>query len=75
MASIIGEEATTTLDKDVEKDKELNGNTENSKKKEATRTEIITLAKKGIRLEGNTGPEEKIHRKLGDKVTIKGEGT
>ncbi|WP_155731471.1 adhesin, partial [Streptobacillus moniliformis] len=75
VASILGEEATTTSDKAAEKVKELIGNSDNSKNKVATGTDILALAKAGISFEGNTGSGDKIHRNLGDKVTIKGEGT
>ncbi|QXW65420.1 OmpA family protein [Streptobacillus moniliformis] len=75
VASILGEEATTTSDKAAEKVKELIGNSDNSKNKVATGTDILALAKSGISFEGNTGSGEKIHRNLGEQVTIKGEGT
>ncbi|WP_081256512.1 adhesin, partial [Streptobacillus moniliformis] len=75
VASILGEEATTTSDKAAEKVKELIGNSDNSKNKVATGTDILALAKAGISFEGNTGSGEKIHRNIGEQVTIKGEGT
>ncbi|WP_155731504.1 adhesin, partial [Streptobacillus moniliformis] len=75
VASILGEEATTTSDKAAEKVKELIGNSDNSKNKVATGTDVLALAMAGINFSGNEGSGEKIHRNLGDKVTIKGEGT
>uniref|UniRef100_UPI0009BD5A7A adhesin n=1 Tax=Streptobacillus moniliformis TaxID=34105 RepID=UPI0009BD5A7A len=75
VASILGEEATTTSDKAAEKVKELIGNSDNIKNKVATGTDILALAKAGISFEGNTGSGEKIHRNIGEQVTIKGEGT
>ncbi|WP_155732667.1 hypothetical protein, partial [Streptobacillus moniliformis] len=79
VASILGEEATKTSDKAAEKVKDLidkkDNLSDNSKNKVATGTDILALAKAGISFEGNTGSGDKIHRNLGEKVTIKGEGT
>ncbi|WP_081257929.1 adhesin, partial [Streptobacillus moniliformis] len=79
VASILGEDSITTEDKASSKVKELIDNTnklyENNKNKVATGTDILALAKAGISFEGNTGSGEKIHRNLGEQVTIKGEGT
>uniref|UniRef100_UPI0009C0BEAB adhesin n=1 Tax=Streptobacillus moniliformis TaxID=34105 RepID=UPI0009C0BEAB len=75
VASILGEEATTTSDKAAEKVKELIGNSDNSKNKVATGTDIKALAMAGLNFSGNDKAGDKIHRNLGDKVTIKGEGT
>ncbi|WP_081265308.1 adhesin, partial [Streptobacillus moniliformis] len=79
VASILGEDSITTDDKATEKVKELIDNTnklyENNKNKVATGTDILALAKAGISFEGNTGSGDKIHRNLGEQVTIKGEGT
>ncbi|WP_064580680.1 YadA-like family protein [Streptobacillus moniliformis] len=75
VASILGEEATTTSDKAAEKVKELIGNSDNSKNKVATGTDVLALAMAGINFSGNEGSGDKIHRNLGEQVTIKGEGT
>ncbi|WP_081256834.1 adhesin, partial [Streptobacillus moniliformis] len=79
VASILGEDSITTDNKASSKVKELIENTnslsDNSKNKVATGTDILALAKAGISFEGNTGSGEKIHRNLGEQVTIKGEGT
>ncbi|WP_064607558.1 YadA-like family protein [Streptobacillus moniliformis] len=79
VASILGEDSITTDDKATEKVKELIDNTnklyENNKNKVATGTDILALAKAGISFEGNTGSGDKIHRNLGEQVTIKDEGT
>ncbi|WP_155732665.1 hypothetical protein, partial [Streptobacillus moniliformis] len=79
VASILGEEATTTSDKAAEKVKELIDNTnklyENNKNKVATGTDIKALAMAGLNFSGNDKAGDKIHRNLGEQVTIKGEGT
>ncbi|WP_155732083.1 hypothetical protein, partial [Streptobacillus moniliformis] len=75
VASILGEEATTTSDKAAEKVKELIGNSDNSKNKVATGTDVLALAMAGLNFSGNEGSGEKIHRNIGEQVTIKGEGT
>nr|WP_065107434.1 YadA C-terminal domain-containing protein [Streptobacillus moniliformis] len=79
VASILGEDSITTDEKASSKVKELIDNTnklyENNKNKVATGTDILALAKAGISFEGNTGSGYKIHRNLGEQVTIKGEGT
>ncbi|WP_081256614.1 adhesin, partial [Streptobacillus moniliformis] len=75
VASILGEEATKTSDKAAEKVKELIGNSDNSKNKVATGTDILALAMAGLNFSGNEGSGDKIHRNLGEQVTIKGEGT
>ncbi|WP_155732085.1 hypothetical protein, partial [Streptobacillus moniliformis] len=75
VASILGEEATTTSDKAAEKVKELIGNSDNSKNKVATGTDVLALAMAGLNFSGNDKAGDKIHRNLGEQVTIKGEGT
>ncbi|WP_081256584.1 adhesin, partial [Streptobacillus moniliformis] len=75
VASILGEEATTTSDKAAEKVKELIGNSDNSKNKVATGTDVLALAMAGINFSGNDKAGDKIHRNIGEQVTIKGEGT
>ncbi|WP_064613642.1 YadA-like family protein [Streptobacillus moniliformis] len=75
VASILGEEATTTSDKAAEKVKELIGNSDNSKNKVATGTDVLALAMAGLNFSGNDKAGDKIHRNLGERVTIKGEGT
>uniref|UniRef100_UPI000A5A3C9A hypothetical protein n=1 Tax=Streptobacillus moniliformis TaxID=34105 RepID=UPI000A5A3C9A len=79
VASILGEEATTTDDKASEKVKELIDNTnklyENNKNKVATGTDILALAKAGISFEGNTGTRDTIHRYLGENFNTEGEAT
>ncbi|WP_155731313.1 hypothetical protein, partial [Streptobacillus moniliformis] len=65
----------TTDDKAAEKVKELIGNSDNSKNKVATGTDVLALAMAGLNFSGNEGSGDKIHRNLGEQVTIKGEGT
>ncbi|WP_081256458.1 YadA-like family protein, partial [Streptobacillus moniliformis] len=75
VASILGEDSITTEDKASSKVKELIGNSDNSKNKVATGTDVLALAMAGINFSGNEGSGDKIHRNLGEQVTIKGEGT
>ncbi|WP_155733069.1 adhesin, partial [Streptobacillus moniliformis] len=79
VASILGEEATKTSDKAAEKVKDLidkkDNLSDNSKNKVATGTDVLALAMAGLNFSGNEGSGDKIHRNLGEKVTIKGEGT
>ncbi|WP_155732420.1 hypothetical protein, partial [Streptobacillus moniliformis] len=79
VASILGEEATKTSDKAAEKVKDLidkkDNLSDNSKNKVATGTDIKALAMAGLNFSGNDKAGDKIHRNLGEQVTIKGEGT
>ncbi|WP_064581003.1 YadA-like family protein [Streptobacillus moniliformis] len=70
---VLGENPTDEKVKDLLSNK--NGVADNSKNKVATGSDILALAKAGLNFAGNTGAGDEIHRNLGEKVTIKGEGT
>lgn len=69
---VLGENPTDEKVKDLLSNK--NGVADNSKNKVATGSDILALAKAGLNFAGNTGAGDEIHRNLGEKVTIKGEG-
>ncbi|WP_180371206.1 YadA C-terminal domain-containing protein, partial [Streptobacillus notomytis] len=71
--SILGEDATPEKIKEFLEDKD--DIFKNNKNNVATGTDLKALAKAGINFSGNTGAGEEVHRNLGEKVIIKGEGT
>ncbi|WP_196758739.1 hypothetical protein, partial [Streptobacillus moniliformis] len=71
--SILGEDATPEKIKEFLEDKD--DIFKNNKNNVATGTDLKALAKAGLNFSGNTGSGEEVHRNLGEKVIIKGEGT
>ncbi|MDC4459515.1 hypothetical protein NQ652_17725, partial [Acinetobacter baumannii] len=76
--SILGEDANKTDKSAADKVKELiegNNSIGDVKNNVATGTDLKALAKAGLNFSGNKGSGEEVHRNLGEKVIIKGEGT